>query len=85
MPGVVRGVVLEEAQKAGIAIEAAPVESKELYASALFLTNSLIGLRAAAKRGGRAPGAEASAIIAKLKSCYEEAMRADLEAFGAGL
>ncbi len=84
MPGVVRGVVLEEAQKAGIAIEAAPVESKELFAAALFLTNSLIGLRIAAKKGGRAPDEGASAVIAKLKSCYEAAMEADLEAFGAG-
>ena len=83
MPGVVRGVVLEEAQKAGIETELAPVDSKELFASALFLTNSLIGLRPAAKAGGRAPGGADMAKIAELKSRYEAAMKADLDAFGA--
>lgn len=83
MPGVVRGIVLEEAEKAGVEIQAAPVESAELVGSALFLTNSLIGLRPAAKAGGRAPEESALAMIAELKSRYEAAMMADLEAFGA--
>lgn len=83
MPGVVRGVVLEEARKAGIEVHAAPIERRELFASALFLTNSLIGLRPAAKAGGRAPGDAEMAKIGELKSRYEDAMKADLEAFGA--
>ncbi|MAW81579.1 MAG: hypothetical protein CMI63_15180 [Parvularcula sp.] len=83
MPGVVRAIVLEEAKKAGIEGKTAPVESNELSAAALFLTNSLIGLRAAAKRGGREPDEEASAVIEKLKSCYDAAMKMDLEAFEA--
>lgn len=83
MPGVVRAIVLEEAEKAGIEILAAPVESAELVASALFLTNSLIGLRPAAKAGARAPAESALAMIGELKSRYKAAMMADIEAFEA--
>lgn len=83
MPGIVRGVVIEEAQKAGIEVLVEPVERGELFASALFLTNSLIGLRAAAKRGGRAAEDDALAMIDQLKSLYKAAMKADIEAFGA--
>lgn len=82
MPGVVRSIVIEEAEKAGIEVLAEPVERGELFASALFLTNSLIGLRAAVKRGGRAAEDDALEMITKLKSLYKAAMKKDLDAFG---
>jgi branched-subunit amino acid aminotransferase/4-amino-4-deoxychorismate lyase len=84
MPGIVRAVLLGRAKTAGIAIAEAPVEAQALRDSALFLTNSLIGLRAASVGGGREPDNAAQRILQALKSCYADAMSSDLAKRAAG-
>jgi len=84
MPGIVRAVLLDRAKTAGIAIAEAPVEAQALRDSALFLTNSLIGLRAASVGGGREPDNAAQRILQALKSCYADAMSSDLAKRAAG-
>ncbi|PQA87837.1 aminotransferase class IV [Hyphococcus luteus] len=77
LPGIVRAVLLENAGAAGVEMREAPVEAKDLDGAALFVTNSLVGLRPAALRGG-APDGEAQ-VLKRLQSCYGEAMKRDLE------
>jgi branched-chain amino acid aminotransferase len=76
LPGVARGVVLSCGRSAGVAIREEPVELQQAEAGALFLTNSLIGLRPAFL--GEAPG-DASEVLRRLQTCYGEAMADDLK------
>ncbi len=77
MPGIVRGVLLEKAREAGLAITEAPVEAAALEGAALFLTNSLMGLRPASLGAGAA--GQGGEVLKRLQSCYGEAMKRDLE------
>lgn len=77
MPGIVRAVLLENAGAAGVDMQEAPIEAKDVEGAVLFLTNSLMGLRPAALRGG-AQG-EGAQVLKRLQSCYGEAMKRDLE------
>ena len=53
MPGVVRGVLLEEAVRLGIQAMEAPIEPRELSCGALLLTNSIAGAVRSALSGER--------------------------------
>lgn len=80
LPGVARRILLDEAQKAGIAVEEAPIEAALLDKAPLFLTNSLIGVRPAVMTGAKAAGANAKAadILQILQSCYGDAVGREL-------
>ncbi|MEO1137236.1 MAG: aminotransferase class IV [Pseudomonadota bacterium] len=70
LPGIVRARLLCCARAGGVQITVAPVTVETLSRSALFLTNSLIGLRAAYFRTGH--DAQAQEILQSLQSCYAE-------------
>lgn len=64
MPGVVRGVVLEEARRLGLPAIEAPIDPSMLAASAIILTNSIAGAVESALDGTtRRAGAEIAAIV----------------------
>ena len=84
MPGIVRAVLLDRAKAAGIGIAEAPVRLEDLRDSTLFLSNSLIGLRAASLGEGRRQDEAAQQILRTLKSCYAEALSSDLAKRAAG-
>lgn len=54
LPGIVRGLILGRAAEAGAPVEERPIEAGELDGAAIYLTNSLIGVRRAALAGGAA-------------------------------
>lgn len=75
MPGIVRGVALEACARAGLAFEERPIAPEELAGAELFLTNSLIGV-APARLEGTAAGA--GEMTARLQSCYQRRLAAEL-------
>lgn len=76
LPGIVRGVLLEKAKAAGAGIREAPVEARAFEGATVFLTNSLIGVRAAALPGAGGGGGK---VLERLQTCYADAMRLDLQ------
>ncbi|WP_411819006.1 aminotransferase class IV [Hyphococcus formosus] len=78
LSGIVRNVLLQTANNAGLAVVEAEIDRHELKKSAIILTNSLIGLRLATIKSGEV-SASAQKIFDKLKSCYENALRDDLK------
>ncbi|MEZ5893226.1 MAG: aminotransferase class IV, partial [Parvularculaceae bacterium] len=53
MAGCVRAILLEHGPSTGVEVRAEPVEMQELASAGVFITNSLIGLRAGMLRGAR--------------------------------
>ncbi|MEX6633105.1 aminotransferase class IV [Hyphococcus lacteus] len=78
LPGVVRNIVLQSGNEAGLVIVEAEIERHELKKSAIILTNSLIGLRLATLKNGTI-SQSAYSIFEKLKSCYESEIEKDLK------
>lgn len=75
LPGVVRAILLRDGAAAGVVIREASLTLEDLAPSALFVTNSLIGLRAARLEGAPEASAGAREIFARLKSCYADAIK----------
>lgn len=64
MPGVVRGVILEEARRLGLPAIEAPIDPSMLAASTIILTNSIAGAVESALDGAkRRAGAEIAAMV----------------------
>lgn len=78
LPGVVRNIVLQSGNEAGLVVVEAEIERHELKKSAIILTNSLIGLRLATLKNGTV-SQSAHDIFEKLKSCYESEIEKDLK------
>lgn len=76
LPGIVRARLLCLARADGVPIKVAPITVGALSQSALFLTNSLIGLRAAHFRTGHDDRAQE--ILQSLQSCYADAVAKSL-------
>lgn len=76
LPGIVRAILLRRMRKAGIPVKVAPITVDDLGSSALILTNSLIGVRAA--RIGVEFDDDALKILHSLQSCYADAMAENL-------
>jgi branched-chain amino acid aminotransferase len=80
MPGVVRGVVLDEAKRLGIMAVEAPLERADLATGALLLTNSLAGVVRTALVGA---GAAAPCDVAdRIVAAYERRLAEDLAGKG---
>lgn len=75
MPGVVRGVVLEEARRLGLAAIEAPIEPAMLSTSTVILTNSIAGVVQSAL-DEREPRAGAD-IVATIVGAYERRLAAE--------
>jgi branched-chain amino acid aminotransferase len=76
MPGVVRSVIGEEAQRLGVPYEEISVSAHALDGACLFLTNSLIGI-APATMIGAAPRAP-DPLFAALKAAYDARLADDI-------
>jgi branched-chain amino acid aminotransferase len=61
LPGVVRGILLEEAGRLGMAAQEAAIDPSALSSSFLLFTNSIIGVVRAALEGARPPDCEEAA------------------------
>ena len=82
LPGIVRGVLLDHAAAAGVAIQEKSVAPTALRdGAAVFLTNSLIGLAPAHLSG--APTAHTNELFIRLDACYRAALAEDLRQAGA--
>lgn len=78
MPGIVRSIIIDAAHANGIIVNEARVEPAALSGAALFLTNSLIGLRAASLNGAPRWDAADQEIFKSLETWYQAAFNADL-------
>ncbi len=81
LPGIVRGVLLEIADSAGIVITERSISPDDLNGGMIFLTNSLIGLAPARLGGSR--DTRSSEIFKRLDACYQRALGEDLRQVGA--
>lgn len=80
LPGIVRKVLLERAFEAGFDVREAAIEPSVLQSKELFLSNSLIGLRAAHFRDGVDPtGAGEEALLPMLQAWYKTILEDDLK------
>ncbi len=81
LPGIVRGVLLDNAGAAGIAIEVRSITPDDLRRGAVFQTNSVIGLAPARLDGAR--NAASNEMFSRLDACYQDALAEDLRRAGA--
>lgn len=80
LPGVVRGAILEDAAALGLSVEERPIELSELQGAPVFVTNSLIGVRAAQLAEQGAPAsAQGSRIFSALQSWYQSRLARELK------
>lgn len=78
LPGIVRGKILNFASQTDIVVEEASLTPETISDAMVFLTNSLIGLRAAFLDEDKRPdGAEE--IFNQLRSWYDQALQSDVE------
>lgn len=79
MPGIIRGLLMRGASETGVALTERPVERAELDGAALFLTNSLIGLKPARLTGDESAETPADRdAFRALQSWYQECLEAEL-------
>lgn len=78
LPGIVRKVLLERASEAGFSVKEQAIEPSMLQAGQIFLSNSLIGLRAAHLHGcSGAIGGDA--LPPALQAWYKSVVKADIK------
>jgi branched-subunit amino acid aminotransferase/4-amino-4-deoxychorismate lyase len=79
LPGIVRGLLLGSGAQTGVEIREAPIEPAVLENRHVFLTNSLIGVRAAVAPGGdQAWPAAPAQMLRRLQTWYDDRLRNDL-------
>ena len=76
LPGIVRGALIAAAERAGHAIREKSIVPERISDATLILTNSLIGVAPARLSGGE-PAAP-HPYLARLKSCYEDALSVEM-------
>ncbi len=76
LAGVVRGVLIDAAERAGVSIAERSISPANLAGCALFLTNSLIGLAPASLPGSA--DTRTNEIFKRLDACYQDALERDL-------
>lgn len=80
LPGIVREVLLGRAFEAGFHVREAAIELSMLRSKELFLSNSLIGLRAAYLHDSvDAAGADEEALLPTLQAWYKTILEDDLK------
>ncbi|GJL90988.1 aminotransferase class IV [Hyphococcus sp.] len=79
LPGTVRAALIDIATKEGLQIAEASVAHLDLNDASIFITNSLIGLRKARMAGAEVSGCTDDETFNRLKSCYEQSMRMDID------
>jgi branched-subunit amino acid aminotransferase/4-amino-4-deoxychorismate lyase len=79
LPGIVRGLLLKSAPEMRAPVIERAIEVDELRAGALFIANSLIGLRPSRLMDGPAPSAAQTEIFTMLAAWYQRRLIQDLK------
>ncbi len=78
MPGIVRAIVLEEAQRLGLAVEELEIKPAALFSARLLLTNSIIGVAPGAF--GASATRDGDETVRAIIDAYERRLSATLQA-----
>lgn len=79
LPGIVRGLLLKGAADAGVSVAERAITVDELRSGAVFLTNSLMELRAARLEDGADANVTQTEMFKNLKAWYQARLCEDLE------